>query len=154
MVFDEAKLQEIGKSLERILLADSDRLADLIQTAGLKPESDLVGADFSGMDLREEQLANFNLSECNFTECDLREANLANSNLTGATFSSADLRGANLLGATTTDADFSGARISSLQPGRSARSRRAIQPSRSEYRAIAQLIRTLLSILTRGRIKR
>lgn len=86
----------------------------------------LIGADFSGKDLRDAEFTKANLRQSNFSHADLRgvsffaanleEANLEGANLSGATLDSARFNRANLTnalleGAFASNARFAGAVI-------------------------------------------
>lgn len=86
----------------------------------------LIGADFSGKDLRDSEFTKANLRQSNFSHADLRgvsffaanleEANLEGANLSGATLDSARFNRANLTnaileGAFVANARFAGAII-------------------------------------------
>lgn len=67
---------------------------ELARSAGLDPAKDFIGADLSGLDMRDEDLSGFD-----FTDADLRYVDFRRANLTDSKFSGADLFGAIGLGA-------------------------------------------------------
>jgi len=82
---------------------------------GDRSKIDLIGANFSGADLRKADFSEANLyskanlyGEVDFSEANLYEADFSGSYLEGANFFGADLLGANFFGADLRRANFSG----------------------------------------------
>lgn len=83
-------------------------------TANDYNQEQLVGADFSGRDLRDSSFTRANLRIANFSNADLRgvsffSANLENANFEGANLSQATLDKARFMGANLTNAILEGA---------------------------------------------
>lgn len=69
-------------------------------------------ASFSGMDLRDLDLSNTDLSGMDFSNATLNNINLSKANLSNANFTKAYLYNVNLSGANVSNANFNGARLS------------------------------------------
>ena len=106
---DDDKLVEI---FERLKSSSSDKLAELLDIAGLDSLEDLQGAD-----LTESNLSGQDFSGADFSRADLRYADLRNGKFRGANFSEADLSlvqaaNADFERAIFRDADLTGADLS------------------------------------------
>jgi uncharacterized protein YjbI with pentapeptide repeats len=73
--------------------------------------ANLVGGDFSGLRLREAQLAFVHAARANFTNVDFSGANLRNANFFGANITGARWDDANLNGATWIDGTICGSTL-------------------------------------------
>lgn len=68
-------------------------------SSDVKPSSTYKYCDFSGLDLRQSDFSNSDLSYAVFNQADLREAKFVNSNLTNSSFKYANAQGANFYNA-------------------------------------------------------
>jgi Acetyltransferase (GNAT) domain/Pentapeptide repeats (8 copies) len=102
----EIALSRITEALD----AKTNNLRILLKVAGLDPTKDLVGLPFQRALLADQDLSQFNLSECNLEGANLTGAHLEGANLTGA-----HLEGANLLGAHLEGADLRGVGLTQEQ---------------------------------------
>ncbi|MEB3308694.1 MAG: pentapeptide repeat-containing protein [Snowella sp.] len=99
-------LAALGDLIETIYQADSQNLAELAQIANLNPKTDLAGGNFLGANLSGVELNNANLAHTNFRGAILTDADLSEANLSYTNFSGADLSGAYLESANLRYADF------------------------------------------------
>lgn len=110
-------IESIQNDIKQIIEADTDNLPELIKQAGLNPDEDLAGADFSNLKGVSCNFSRFNFSGTNLnnadlSRADLSHANLSNAKLTNVKLCRADLSGANLRNALLMDADLSFADLS------------------------------------------
>jgi uncharacterized protein YjbI with pentapeptide repeats/endonuclease YncB( thermonuclease family) len=95
--------------------AQQERDAEEAFRQTISLQESLRGADFSGDDLSELQLAGKDLAGAKLIGTDLSEANLTRADLTGAELDGADLRGADLTEATLTGASLDRANLDGAQ---------------------------------------
>ena len=83
----------VAEALDKLVRMASDAkqpsFRSLVETAGLDPARDFVGASLRDLDFRDEDLREFNFSDADLTGADFRRANVD-----GVAFTGAELTGA------------------------------------------------------------
>ncbi len=116
-LLNSSESESLANGIKQILEADTNNLSELVKQAGLNPDEDLAGADFSRVKAVGCKLSRFNLSgadldNADLSRADLSFANLSNAKLTNVKLCRADLSSADLRNALLMDADLSFADLS------------------------------------------
>jgi hypothetical protein len=91
MLFDE----KTKNDLKNLFSKNTDRFDELLETAGLDPKHDLVGADLSGADFSGSYIDGWNLSGCDLSGASFIGARIRNLKTAGAV--GLDLTGAEII---------------------------------------------------------
>jgi len=102
---------EFQTRLSSLIEAETEILSELLGLIGIKENDFVRNADFSGLDLRSDQLPQLQFEYTNFDDSDMSDTNFDMSNFRECTFKNTVIDGASFLGSTFNDLSLTGSMI-------------------------------------------